>query len=134
MLSLPRETLLGQLTGYSPSIHDDFTSKSPVSPRHKRGDPASAAVAEQQAPPNGNNMPDVTNNVVWTRQLEAKVKCTLQQTLLSPTRANAGEYVNCIRAVWSTIQVSCIHQTGQHFPLQGSCSPVWSMHVHVHYN
>ena len=73
LLSLPRETLLGQLTGYIRSIRDDFTSKSPVSPRHKRGDPASAAVAEQQAPPTGKNMPDVVNNVVWTRQLEAKV-------------------------------------------------------------
>ena len=95
MLSLPRETLLGLLTGYSHSIRDDFTSKSPVSPQHKRGDPASAAVAEQQAPPTGNNMPDVTNNVVWTRQLEAKVKCTLQQTLLSPTRANTGLCGEC---------------------------------------
>ena len=35
-------------------------------------DPSSRAIAEQQATPTGKNMPDVVNNVVWCRQLEAK--------------------------------------------------------------
>ena len=35
-------------------------------------DPRHRAVAEQQATPTGKNMPDVVNNIVWCRQLEAK--------------------------------------------------------------
>ena len=35
-------------------------------------DPRHKAVAEQQATPTGKNMPDVVNNIVWCRQLEAK--------------------------------------------------------------
>ena len=82
-----RETLLGQLTGYVRSIHDEFTTKSNVSSttyHQDTTDPAQLAALEQQAPPTGKNMPAVVNNIVWSRQLEAKVRDTLStaETLL----------------------------------------------------
>jgi len=75
-----RETLLGQLSGYIRSVRDDFASRSSSGPAHhqrKPTDPTQAAAAEKQAPPTGKNMPEVVNNIVWTRQLEAKVTDTL---------------------------------------------------------
>lgn len=74
--SAHRETLLGQLSGYIRSVRDDFASRSSSGPAHhqrKPTDPTQAAAAEKQAPPTGKNMPEVVNNIVWTRQLEAKV-------------------------------------------------------------
>lgn len=71
-----RETLLGQLSGYIRSVRDDFASRSSSGPAHHQRrltDPTQAAAAEKQAPPTGKNMPEVVNNIVWTRQLEAKV-------------------------------------------------------------
>ena len=71
-LSISRETLLGQLTGYVRSVREEFTTKSSYHPMTTPTDPTSRAVAEQQATPTGKNMPDVVNNIVWCRQLEAK--------------------------------------------------------------
>ena len=76
-----RETLLGQLSGYVRSVRDDFTSRSSSGPAHHQRrpvDPAQAAAAEKQAPPTGKNMPEVVNNIVWTQQLEAKVRDIVQ--------------------------------------------------------
>ncbi len=40
-------------------------------------DPAQLAAIERQLPPTGKNMPEVVNNIVWTKQLEFKVSDTL---------------------------------------------------------
>lgn len=84
-----RETLLGQLAAYVRSIHDEFVKKSNSSTNlYQKGttssDPAQLAALEQQSPPTGKNMPVVVNNIVWTRQLESKVRDTLStaETLL----------------------------------------------------
>lgn len=83
-----RETLLGQLAGYVRSIRDEFTNKSNSSTnlfqKATPTDPAQLAALEQQSPPTGKNMPTVVNNIVWTRQLESKVRDTLStaETLL----------------------------------------------------
>ena len=71
-LFISRETLLGQLTGYVRSVCEEFTTKSSYHPMNSPSDPAHRAAAEQQATPTGKNMPDVVNNIVWYRQLEAK--------------------------------------------------------------
>ena len=69
---ISRETLLGQLTGYVRSVREEFTTKSSYHPMTTPSDPTHRAVTEQQATPTGENMPDVVNNIVWCRQLEAK--------------------------------------------------------------
>ena len=69
-----RETLLGQLLGYVRSIADEFNTKSNPPRQGKPVDSAGLGTAERQAPPTGKNLPGVVNNIVWTRQLEAKVK------------------------------------------------------------
>ena len=55
-----RETLLGQLTVYIRQVKDDFNQRTV-------GGAASKDV------PKGKNLPQTVNNVVWVRQLEAKV-------------------------------------------------------------
>ena len=76
--SLVRETLLGQLTSYLRSLRDTYTNLSSSHPHipssHPHRDPAQLAAAEKLAPPTGKNMPVVVNNIIWTRQLEAKVR------------------------------------------------------------
>ena len=37
----------------------------------------STAVQQSDAPPTGKNLPEVVNNIVWARQLEAKVSAPL---------------------------------------------------------
>ncbi|XP_033632471.1 cytoplasmic dynein 2 heavy chain 1-like isoform X2 [Asterias rubens] len=54
-----RETLLGQLQVYLKSIKDDFNIR-----------------ISDTGPPTGKNLPEVVNNIVWVRQLEAKVEET----------------------------------------------------------
>ena len=66
-----RETLLGQLSAYIKSLQDDFTT-------HYTGSAAHSSQPHQQqrsdeTPPTGKNLPEVVNNIVWARQLEAKV-------------------------------------------------------------
>ena len=56
-----RETLLGQLRVFIKQIRDDFIQKT------GHGD----------SPPKGKNLPDSVNNIVWVRQLEAKVSLLL---------------------------------------------------------
>ena len=73
-----RETLLGQLTSYLRSLRDNYTTLTSSQPHlpshsHAHSDPAQIAAAEKLAPPTGKNLPQVVNNIVWTRQLEAKV-------------------------------------------------------------
>ncbi|XP_074649972.1 cytoplasmic dynein 2 heavy chain 1-like [Tubulanus polymorphus] len=58
-----RETLLGQLTVYIRSIRDDFLQRT-------------GHTAGSKKPPKGKNLPEVVNNIVWVRQLEAKVNET----------------------------------------------------------
>ncbi|CAI8019648.1 Cytoplasmic dynein 2 heavy chain 1, partial [Geodia barretti] len=76
-----RETLLGQLTSYLRSLRDTYTNLSSSHPHipssHPHRDPAQLAAAEKLAPPTGKNMPVVVNNIIWTRQLEAKVSETI---------------------------------------------------------
>ena len=63
------------------SIRDEYTNKSSNSVNLYRNtasnDPAQMAALEQQVPPTGKNMPMIVNNIVWTRQLESKVRDTL---------------------------------------------------------
>ena len=58
-----RETLLGQLLSYIKSLKEEFNNCS------RRGRHA----ADGAAPPTGKNLPGVVNNIVWARQLQAKV-------------------------------------------------------------
>ena len=53
-----RETLLGQLSVYIRQLRDDFMQKTSSS---------------GGGVPKGKNLPDTVNNIVWVRQLEAKV-------------------------------------------------------------
>ena len=64
-----RETLLGQLAVYIKSTREDFTQKT----------------SSQREIPQGKNIPQVVANIVWARQLEAKVSDTMStaQVLLS---------------------------------------------------
>ena len=59
-----RETLLGQLTVYIKGIRDDFVAKTQSS---------FGGGKDGSGPPKGKNMPEIVNNIVWVRQLEAKV-------------------------------------------------------------
>ena len=61
----PRETLLGQLTVYVRGIRDDFIARTQNS--YSGGKDGSG-------PPRGRNMPEIVNNIVWVRQLDAKVR------------------------------------------------------------
>ena len=63
-LALFRETLLGQLTVYVKSIRDDFTSRTQNSYSGNK---------DGSGPPQGRNMPEIVNNIVWVRQLDSKV-------------------------------------------------------------
>ena len=56
-----RETLLGQLQVYLKSIKEDFNIR-----------------ISDTGPPTGKNLPEVVNNIVWVRQLEAKVCIDLE--------------------------------------------------------
>ena len=51
-----RETLLGQLQVYMKTIKEDFNIR-----------------ISDTGPPTGKNLPEVVHNIVWVRQLEAKV-------------------------------------------------------------
>ena len=55
---LIRETLLGQLTIYITQTRDNFIQKTG---------------GGGKGVPKGKNMPETVNNIVWVRQLEAKV-------------------------------------------------------------
>ena len=62
----PREMLLGQLAVYTKSLREEFMQKTNC----------------QQKVPQGKNVPQVVGNIVWTRQLEAKVAETSPAQLL----------------------------------------------------
>ena len=70
---LYRETLLGQLLSYIKSLKEEFNSCS------RRGRHA----ADGAAPPTGKNLPGVVNNVVWARQLQAKVSNVYLKALIN---------------------------------------------------
>ena len=61
-----RETLLGQLLSYIKSLKEEFTNCTASSRRGRHA-------ADDAAPPTGKNLPGVVNNIVWARQLQAKV-------------------------------------------------------------
>lgn len=63
------ETLLGQLSSYIKLLREDFTNHYIGSPTHQ----SQHQLRDQSAPPTGKNLPEVVNNIVWARQLEAKV-------------------------------------------------------------
>jgi len=63
---LNRETLLGQLLSFIKSVKEEFTS---CTASGRRGRHAAG-------PPTGKNLPEVVNNIVWGRELEAKVSKT----------------------------------------------------------
>ena len=60
------ETLLGQLSVYLKQLRDDFI--------HRTG-------SSSQGVPKGKNLPETVNNIVWVRQLEAKVTDNHNTTL-----------------------------------------------------
>lgn len=66
-----REILLGQLSAYIKTLKDDFAAHYTGSPAHHSSGQAIQNVNEP--PPTGKNLPEVVNNIVWARQLEAKV-------------------------------------------------------------
>ena len=70
-----RETLLGQLSAYIKSLKDDFTTLYTGSAAHSSQ--PHPQQRSDETPPTGKNLPEVVNNIVWARQLEAKVwdKC-----------------------------------------------------------
>ena len=124
-----RETLLGQLSGYVRSIHNEFTTKSQNAakvPQQAPTDPSQAAAMEQEVPPTGKNMPMVVNNIVWTRQLESKVHDTLStaeallgnlsgfeafQTEASEVKEELKEYQREQFDGWSREVLSSINRT-----------------------
>jgi len=57
---------LGQLLSFIKSLKEEFTSCT-ASGRHGRH------AADKAGPPTGKNLPEVVNNIVWGRELEAKV-------------------------------------------------------------
>lgn len=63
-----RETLLGQLSAHIKSIQDDFVARTGSS-MHS----SASAAGDSRSPLTGKNLPEVVNNIVWARQLEAKV-------------------------------------------------------------
>ncbi|XP_071483964.1 LOW QUALITY PROTEIN: cytoplasmic dynein 2 heavy chain 1-like [Diadema antillarum] len=83
-----RETLLGQLQVYLKAIKDDFNVRT-----------------SESSPPTSKNLPEVVNNIVWVRQLEAKVEQTSQvaDTLLNDLsgfgrfRRDAGDLLDELR-------------------------------------
>ena len=56
--------MLGQLTVYVKSIRDDFISRTQNSYSGNK---------DGSGPPQGRNMPEIVNNIVWVRQLDSKV-------------------------------------------------------------
>lgn len=65
----PRETLLGQLLAYIRKLKNEFTTHYTGSPAHQ----TQSHAQQQEALPSGKNLPQVVNNIIWARQLEAKV-------------------------------------------------------------
>ena len=59
--------MLGQLLSYIKSLKEEFNSCTASSRRGRHA-------ADAAAPPTGKNLPGVVNNIVWTRQLQAKVR------------------------------------------------------------
>ena len=58
--------MLGQLLSYIKSLKEEFNSCTASSRRGRHA-------ADAAAPPTGKNLPGVVNNIVWARQLQAKV-------------------------------------------------------------
>ena len=115
MISVPhfylvRETLLGQLTSYLRSLRDTYTNLSSSHPHipssHPHRDPAQLAAAEKLAPPTGKNMPVVVNNIIWTRQLEAKVRVkervSLQPVCMVSICTRCLRLYQLLRLCWET--------------------------------
>ena len=69
-----RTTLLGQLSVYMRTLHDDFVQRSSG---HQ-----SSAGGDQAAPPKGKNLPEVVNNIVWARGLESNVSGRVDYSVL----------------------------------------------------
>ena len=57
---------MGQLLSFVKSLREEFTSCTSSGRRGKH-------VADKAGPPTGKNLPEVVNNIVWGRELEAKV-------------------------------------------------------------
>ena len=57
---------MGQLLSFVKSLREEFTSCTSSGRRGKH-------VADKAGPPTGKNLPEVVNNIVWGRGLEAKV-------------------------------------------------------------
>jgi len=57
---------LGQLLSFIKSLKEEFTSCT-ASGRHGRH------AADKAGPPTDKNLPEAVNNIVWGRELEAKV-------------------------------------------------------------
>ena len=66
--------MLGQLTVYVKSIRDDFISRTQNSYSGNK---------DGSGPPQGRNMPEIVNNIVWVRQLDSKVCVELYYCLFS---------------------------------------------------
>ena len=69
-----RETLLGQLAAYVKSMRDDYSVHSGSGAASLSSNETRDSVSAAK----GKNLSDVVNNVVFARQMEAKVKDTLE--------------------------------------------------------
>ncbi|XP_065833043.1 cytoplasmic dynein 2 heavy chain 1-like isoform X2 [Oscarella lobularis] len=73
-LASERETLLGQLAAYVKSMRDDYSVHSGSGAASLSSNETRDSVSAAK----GKNLSDVVNNVVFARQMEAKVKDTLE--------------------------------------------------------
>ena len=64
---------MGQLSSYIKSLREEFTNHYIGSPAHHSQHQLQQGFQDQETPPIGKNLPEVVNNIVWARQLEAKV-------------------------------------------------------------
>ena len=64
---------MGQLSSYIKSLREEFTNHYIGSPAHHSQHQLQQGYQDQETPPTGKNLPEVVNNIVWARQLEAKV-------------------------------------------------------------
>ena len=125
-----RETLLGQLTSYLRSLRDNYTtliSSQPHLPSHSHAhsDPAQIAAAEKLAPPTGKNLPQVVNNIVWTRQLEAKVHVNTDVVCVSLCVSRVHVHVHQLYIAGTFLHVSHLSRSTS-FPFYLLSPPISS--------
>ncbi len=70
--------MLGQLSVYIKQTRDDFVQRT---------------ASGGKGPPKGKNLPETVNNIVWVRQLEAKVRFSVNAITLESAVFSSHKYV-----------------------------------------